>query len=99
MVTNQVRITDTTLGDANQSLWNGRLRLEDVLPILAKMDRAGFYSIDCWGAEIFESLLQNLKEDPWDRLKILKSHFKETPISALIRGRSLVGYKNYDDEL
>lgn len=99
MVKNQVRITDTTLGDANQSLWNGRLRLEDVLPILEKMDRAGFYSIDCWGAEIFESLLQNLKEDPWDRLKILKSHFKETPISALIRGRSLIGYKNYDDEL
>ena len=99
MVKNQVRITDTTLGDANQSLWNGRLRLEDVLPILEKIDKVGFYSIDCWGAEIFESLLQNLKEDPWDRLKILKSHFKETPISALIRGRSLVGYKNYDDEL
>jgi len=99
MVKNQVRITDTTLGDANQSLWNSQLKLEDVLPILVKIDRVGFYSIDCWGAEIFESLLQNLKEDPWERLRILKSHFKETPISALIRGRSLVGYKYYDDKL
>lgn len=99
MVKNQIRITDTTLGDANQSLWNAQIKLEDVLPTLEKIDKAGFYSIDCWGAEIFESLLQNLKENPWDRLKVLKSHFKVTPISALIRGRSLVGYKYYDDEL
>lgn len=99
MVKNQVRITDTTLGDANKSLWNGQLNLEDVLPLLEKMDKVGFYSIDCWGASIFESSLQNLKEDPWERLRILKSYFKETPISALIRGRSLVGYKNYDDDL
>jgi len=99
MVKNQIRITDTTLGDANQSLWGGRLNLEDVLPILTKIDNIGLYSIDCWGATIFESLLQHLKEDPWERLRILKSHFKETPISALIRGRSLVGYKNYSDDL
>ena len=99
MVKNQVRITDTTLGDANKSLWNGQLNLEDVLPLLEKMDKVGFYSIDCWGASIFESSLQNLKEDPWERLRILKSYFKKTPISALIRGRSLVGYKNYDDDL
>ena len=72
---------------------------EDVLPFLEKMDKVGFYSIDCWGASIFESSLQNLKEDPWERLRILKSYFKETPISALIRGRSLVGYRNYDDDL
>jgi len=99
MVKNQVRITDTTLGDANKSLWNGQLNLEDVLPLLEKMDKVGFYSIDCWGASIFESSLQNLKEDPWERLRILKSYFKETPISTLIRGKSLVGYKNYDDDL
>ncbi|MCK4377162.1 MAG: acetyl-CoA carboxylase biotin carboxyl carrier protein, partial [Actinomycetia bacterium] len=79
--------------------WNGQLNLEDVLPLLEKMDKVGFYSIDCWGASIFESSLQNLKEDPWERLRILKSYFKKTPISALIRGRSLVGYKNYDDDL
>jgi oxaloacetate decarboxylase alpha subunit len=99
MVRNQVRITDTTLGDANKSLWNCQLNLEDVLPLLAKIDKVGFYSIDCWGASIFEPSLQNLKEDPWERLRILKSYFKDTLISALIRGRSLVGYKNYDDEL
>lgn len=95
----KVRITDTTLRDAHQSLWATRMRTEDMLPILADLDEAGYHSLEVWGGATFDVCLRYLAEDPWERLRTIKSHVKKTPLQMLLRGQSLVGYQHYPDDV
>ena len=94
-----VKITDTTLRDAHQSLWATRMRTEDMLPILAEMDEAGFFSMEVWGGATFDVCLRFLGEDPWERLRLIKRHVKKTPLQMLLRAQSLVGYQHYPDDI
>jgi len=94
-----VKITDTTLRDAHQSLWATRMRTEDMLPILTELDDAGFFSLEVWGGATFDVCLRFLGEDPWERLRQIKSHVKKTPLQMLLRAQSLVGYQHYPDDV
>lgn len=94
-----VKITDTTLRDGQQSLIATRMRLEDMLPILEKMDAAGFYSLEVWGGATFDSCLRFLKEDPWERLRKIRSVVKNTKLQMLFRGQNILGYRNYPDDV
>ncbi|MFZ5591439.1 MAG: acetyl-CoA carboxylase biotin carboxyl carrier protein [Bacillota bacterium] len=95
----KVKITDTTLRDGHQSLWATRMRLEHMLPIVEKIDQVGFHSVEVWGGATFDVCLRYLNEDPWERLRVLKKHFKRTPLQMLLRGQSLVGYQHYPDDV
>lgn len=95
----RLKITDTTLRDGNQSLWSARLRTEDILPILPKMDQVGFSSMEVWGGAIFDACLTFLKEDPWQRLRAIKEQAPKTPLQMLLRGQNLVGYRHYSDDV
>ncbi|HRC53873.1 MAG TPA: pyruvate/oxaloacetate carboxyltransferase, partial [Bacillota bacterium] len=97
--TRKVGITDTTLRDAHQSLLATRMKTEDMVPILDKMEAVGFSSVECWGGATFDTCLRFLNEDPWDRLRILKQHFKKTPLLMLLRGQNLLGYRHYPDDV
>ncbi|MDI6894212.1 MAG: oxaloacetate decarboxylase subunit alpha [Bacillota bacterium] len=94
-----VRITDTTLRDGHQSLLATRMRLEDMLPIIDKMDRVGFHSFEVWGGATFDSCLRFLAEDPWERLRTLRRAFKNSRLQMLLRGQNLVGYRHYPDDV
>ncbi|MCL2218740.1 MAG: pyruvate carboxylase subunit B [Chitinispirillia bacterium] len=94
-----LRITDTTLRDAHQSLWATRLRTEDILNIIDVVDNVGYYSLEAWGGATFDVCLRFLREDPWERLRLIKSRAKNTPIQMLLRGQNLVGYRNYADDV
>jgi len=95
----RVRITDTTLRDAHQSLWATRLRTSDILSIADEVDRAGYYSLECWGGATFDVCLRFLRENPWERLRQIKSVCKKTPLQMLLRGQNVLGYKNYPDDV
>jgi oxaloacetate decarboxylase alpha subunit len=95
----RVKITDTTLRDAHQSLWATRMHTEDMLPILEKLDNIGYHSLEVWGGATFDVCLRYLNEDPWERLRLLKKHLKKTPLQMLLRGQSLVGYRPYPDDV
>ncbi len=99
METRRVKITDTTLRDAHQSLLATRMRTEDMLPIAEKMDAVGFHSLEVWGGATFDSCLRFLKEDPWERLRELRKRFKRTKLQMLLRGQNVVGYRNYADDV
>ncbi len=92
-------ITDTTLRDAHQSLWATRMKIEDILPIIEKLDEVGFHSLEVWGGATFDVCLRYLNEDPWERLRLIKSHVSKTPLQMLLRGQSLVGYTHYPDDV
>ncbi|AFM01246.1 MULTISPECIES: acetyl-CoA carboxylase biotin carboxyl carrier protein [Desulfitobacterium] len=94
-----VKITDTTLRDAHQSLWATRMKTEDMLPILAELDQVGYHSLEVWGGATFDVCLRFLGEDPWERLRTIKQHVKKTPLQMLLRGQSLVGYQHYPDDV
>jgi len=94
-----LRITDTTLRDAHQSLWATRMRTEDILNIIDVVDNVGYYSLEAWGGATFDVCLRFLREDPWERLRLVKSRAKNTPIQMLLRGQNLVGYRNYADDV
>jgi pyruvate carboxylase subunit B len=94
-----VKITDTTLRDAHQSLMATRLRAADVLPVAGEMDRAGFFSLEAWGGATFDSCIRFLNEDPWERLRTFKNHIPNTPLQMLLRGQNLVGYRHYADDV
>jgi len=94
-----VKITDTTLRDAHQSLMATRLRTADVLPISAGLDRVGFFSLEAWGGATFDSCIRFLNEDPWERLRTFKAHMPQTPLQMLLRGQNLVGYRHYADDV
>jgi len=94
-----VKITDTTLRDAHQSLMATRLRTADILPISAELDRVGFFSLEAWGGATFDSCIRFLNEDPWERLRTFKAHMPQTPLQMLLRGQNLVGYRHYADDV
>ncbi|MDP2299871.1 MAG: acetyl-CoA carboxylase biotin carboxyl carrier protein [Actinomycetota bacterium] len=94
-----VKITDTTLRDAHQSLWATRMQLADMLPILPLMDSVGYWSLEVWGGATFDAALRFLDENPWDRLRIIKQHCPKTPLQMLLRGQNLVGYRHYSDDI
>ncbi|RPF49256.1 oxaloacetate decarboxylase alpha subunit [Thermodesulfitimonas autotrophica] len=94
-----VRITDTTLRDGHQSLWATRMRTEDMLPIVERLDRVGYHSLEVWGGATFDVCLRYLYEDPWERLREIKKRAKRTPLQMLLRGQSLVGYGHYPDDV
>ncbi|MCD4767997.1 MAG: sodium-extruding oxaloacetate decarboxylase subunit alpha [Methanosarcinales archaeon] len=95
----QVKITDTTLRDAHQSLIATRMRTRDMLPIAEKLDEVGFFSLEAWGGATFDSCIRYLNEDPWERLRSLKEIIKDTPLQMLLRGQNLVGYRHYADDV
>lgn len=92
-------ITDTTFRDAHQSLLATRLKTEDMEPIASRMDEIGFASMEVWGGATFDVATRYLREDPWDRLRLFKKLITKTPLSMLLRGQSLVGYKAYADDV
>ena len=94
-----VRITDTTLRDAHQSLWATRMRTDDILKIAEEIDNAGFYSLECWGGATFDVCMRFLRENPWERLRQLKKVCKKTPLQMLLRGQNILGYKHYPDDI
>lgn len=99
MQNSRVKITDTTLRDGHQSLWATRMRTEDMLPILEKLDQVGYHSLEVWGGATFDVCLRYLYEDPWERLRQIKKTVKHTPLQMLLRGQSLVGYTHYPDDV
>jgi len=94
-----VKITDTTLRDAHQSLMATRLRTADILPITEELDRVGFLSLEAWGGATFDSCIRFLNEDPWERLRTFKVRMPKTPLQMLLRGQNLVGYRHYADDV
>ena len=96
---NPLRITDTTLRDAHQSLAATRMRTSDMEPIAAEMDKAGFWSAEVWGGATFDVATRFLAEDPWERVRVLKRLMPNTPLQMLLRGQNLVGYRNYADDV
>lgn len=96
---NLIRITDTTLRDAHQSLWATRMRTDDILKIAETMDGAGFYSLECWGGATFDVCMRFLRENPWQRLREIKKVCKKTPLQMLLRGQNVLGYKHYPDDV
>ncbi len=94
-----LRITDTTLRDAHQSLWATRMRTADMLPVLADLDNAGYHSLEVWGGATFDVCMRYLDEDPWERLRTIKKHVTRTPLQMLLRGQALVGYQHYPDDV
>jgi pyruvate carboxylase subunit B len=95
----KVRITDTTLRDAHQSLMATRLRTEDMIPLARGLDTCGFFSVEAWGGATFDTCIRFLNDDPWERLRTLKSELQRTPIQMLLRGQNLVGYRHYPDDV
>ncbi|MFC1538689.1 pyruvate carboxylase subunit B [Candidatus Latescibacterota bacterium] len=94
-----LRITDTTLRDAHQSLWATRMKIDDIMEIIDVIDSVGYYSLEMWGGATFDVCLRFLRENPWERLRIIKSKAKKTPLQMLLRGQNILGYKNYPDDL
>lgn len=94
-----VQIMETVLRDGHQSLAATRMRLTDMLPMLEKLDNVGYFALEAWGGATFDTCLRFLDEDPWERLRILKSHLKKTPISMLLRGQNILGYNHYADDV
>jgi pyruvate carboxylase subunit B len=94
-----IKITDTTLRDAHQSLIATRMRSRDMLPMVEKMDRVGFFSLEMWGGATFDTCIRYLNEDPWDRLRDIRAKVKNTRLQMLLRGQNLVGYKHYPDDV
>ena len=94
-----VGITETVLRDAHQSLIATRMTTEQMLPIIDKMDKVGYHSVECWGGATFDACLRFLKEDPWDRLRKLRDGFKNTKLQMLFRGQNILGYSHYADDV
>lgn len=94
-----VKITETVLRDAHQSLIATRMTTEQMLPIVEKMDKVGYHSVECWGGATYDACLRFLKEDPWDRLRKLRDGFKHTKLQMLFRGQNILGYRHYADDV
>lgn len=99
IIKKQVKITETVLRDAHQSLIATRMTTEQMLPIIDKMDKVGYHSVECWGGATFDASLRFLKEDPWVRLRKLREGFKETKLQMLLRGQNILGYRHYADDV
>ena len=92
-------ITDTILRDAHQSQAATRMRLEDMIPALEKLDKIGYWSLECWGGATFDACMRFLYADPWERLRTLKKYMPNTKLQMLLRGQNLLGYKHYSDDV
>lgn len=95
----KVNFTETVLRDANQSLIATRMPFSDFKPVLEKLDKAGYYSLECWGGATFDSCLRYLNEDPWERLRNIRKACPNTKLQMLLRGQNLLGYKHYPDDV
>lgn len=94
-----VKIMDTTLRDAHQSLIATRMTTEEMLPIISKMDQVGFHAMEVWGGATFDACLRFLKEDPWERLRKIRAEAKNTKLQMLFRGQNILGYRHYADDV
>ena len=99
MENNKLFITDTILRDAHQSQAATRMRIEDMIPALEKLDKVGYWSVECWGGATFDACMRFLNEDPWERLRTIKKHMPNTKLQMLLRGQNLLGYKHYSDDV
>ena len=99
MSSKKPNITEVVLRDGQQSLIATRMKTEDMLPVLSKLDKVGYSSLEVWGGATYDCCLRFLNENPWDRLKIFKKKFKKTQLQMLLRGKNLVGYKEYDNSV
>lgn len=97
--TKPLGITELVLRDAHQSLLATRMRIDDMLPIAEKLDKVGFWSLETWGGAIFDACIRYLGEDPWERIRTLKSAMPNTPMQMLFRGQNILGYRHYADDL
>lgn len=95
----KILVTETALRDAHQSLIATRMTTEEMLPILEKMDQIGYHSLECWGGATFDSCLRFLNEDPWQRLRTIRDHCKNTKLQMLFRGQNMLGYRHYADDV
>ena len=95
----KVQFTETVLRDANQSLIATRMKFKEFEPILKELDKAGYYSLECWGGATFDSCLRYLNEDPWERLRKIKKACPNTKLQMLLRGQNLLGYHHYPDDV
>lgn len=95
----QVKFVETVLRDGQQSQIATRMPIEDMIPILDEMDQAGYYAMEVWGGATFDSCLRYLNEDPWERLRTIRKHMKNTKLSMLLRGQNLLGYRNFSDDI
>ena len=95
----KVKITETVLRDGHQSLIATRMRTDDMLPVIELMDKVGYHSLEMWGGATFDSCLRFLDEDPWERIRSVKSKLKNTKLQMLLRGQNILGYKNYSDDV
>lgn len=98
-MTKKIGITEVALRDAHQSLLATRMPLSDMLPILGKMDRVGYHSIECWGGATFDACLRFLNEDPWERLRVIRKNCPNTKLQMLFRGQNILGYRHYSDDV
>ena len=94
-----IKITETILRDAHQSLIATRMSTDDMLPILEKLDKVGYHSVECWGGATFDASLRFLKEDPWERLRKIRESMKNTKLQMLFRGQNILGYRPYADDV
>jgi oxaloacetate decarboxylase alpha subunit len=94
-----VKITETILRDAHQSLIATRMTTEQMLPVIEKMDKVGYHAVECWGGATFDASLRFLKEDPWERLRKIRAGFKNTKLQMLFRGQNILGYRHYADDV
>ncbi len=95
----KLNITDTILRDAHQSQAATRMRIEDMLPALEKLDKLGYWSVECWGGATFDVCMRFLNEDPWERLRTIKKAMPNTKLQMLLRGQNILGYKHYADDV
>ncbi len=95
----KVKITETALRDGHQSLIATRMKTEEMLPVLEKMDQVGYHAMEVWGGATFDACLRFLNEDPWERLRTIRKHVKNTKLQMLLRGQNLLGYRHYADDV
>jgi oxaloacetate decarboxylase alpha subunit len=95
----KIGITETVLRDAHQSLIATRMTIDEMLPILSKMDKVGFHSVECWGGATFDSCIRFLNEDPWDRLRTIRKEMPNSKLQMLFRGQNMLGYRHYADDV
>ena len=99
MANKPLYITDTILRDAHQSQAATRMRIEDMIPALDRLDKMGYWSVECWGGATFDSCMRFLNEDPWERLRTIKKYMPNTKLQMLFRGQNILGYKHYADDV
>ncbi len=95
----KVKITETVLRDGHQSLIATRMRTDEMLSVIEKMDKVGYHSLEMWGGATFDACLRFLNEDPWERLRVIRAKVKNTKLQMLLRGQNILGYKNYSDDV